>query len=135
VVFLAAGAALLPVAGLGGFALGQMIAATLTLLYTVWSLRRKGLPRPDTRFLVAHGLLSVALWGVAALLVRVRPITTIAGALAASLAFALLLNAVLVRLRYFTPAEEARLLGLLGSGRWSRVGRALFAWPRFQRGS
>jgi O-antigen/teichoic acid export membrane protein len=132
--FLVAGAALLPVAGLGGFALGQMIAATLTLLYTVWSLRRKGLPRPDLRFLAAHGLLAVALWGAAALLVRARPIDNVAVALAASLLFGLLLNAVLVWIRYFTPAEEARLLGLLGSGSWSRLGRALFAWPRFQRG-
>lgn len=132
--FLGAGTALLPRWGLGGFALGQMIAATLTLLYTVWSLRRKGLPCPGAGFLAAHGLLSVALWGAAAILVRFRPITTLAGALAASLAFALLLNAALVWLRYFTPAEEERLLGLLGSGPWSRVGRALFAWPRFQRG-
>jgi O-antigen/teichoic acid export membrane protein len=124
------GLALLPAAGLGGFASGQIVAAVLTLLYTAWSLRKRGLPRPTSRFLMSHGLVALLLWGLAALWTLAAPIESLAKAIVSSLSFIVLLNVVLVRFHYFSPQEEERLLSFLGTGGWSRVGRFLLTWPR-----
>ncbi len=127
------GVLLLPYFGLPGFACGTVVAALLSLNYTVWSLKRLGLPHPRGVFFIAHGLGGLAVWGGAALCAGMWPITSVFLALGLSLLFVLLLNAALVRLRYFAPAEEDRLIGLLGSGPMSRLGRVLLAWPRAGR--
>lgn len=128
------GILLLPRFGLAGFACGAVVAAFLSLNYTVWSLKRLSLPHPRVSFFVAHGLGGLAVWGGAALAIRAWPVTSIFPALALSFLFILLLNAALVRLNYFTAAEEERLLGLLGPGPTSGLGRVLLAWPRGGRG-
>jgi O-antigen/teichoic acid export membrane protein len=116
--------------GVPGFAMGQMFAAMLALLYTVWSLRRNGYPCPSLRFLFAHGAGAVLLWGAAVGITRWKPVTSLPAAILAGSVFVVLLNAALARFHYLTPAEESRLFALLGSGPLSRIGRLLLAWPR-----
>jgi hypothetical protein len=107
-----------------------MFAAALALLYSVRSLRRLGFPCPSLRFILGHGAGALILWGAAVLLTRWQPVDSVPLALFLGLLFLVLLNAALARFHYLTPAEEQRLMALLGSGRWSRIGKALLAWPR-----
>jgi O-antigen/teichoic acid export membrane protein len=116
--------------GLAGFALGQLFAAALALLYTVWSLRRNDLPCPSLEFLFRHGAGALVLWGAAAALTRLYPVTSLPVLIGSGFVFVILLNVALARWHYFTAAEEVRLFALLGPGPWSRIGRVLLAWPR-----
>lgn len=127
---LLSGLLLLPRWGIGGFALGQMFAAALSLLYTVASLRKKGLPCPSLKFLIAHVSAGVALWAAAVAFTRWRPIASFGWAVVACVAFGIFMNVILARFRYLSAAEETRLYALLGTGRWSRAGRAILGWPR-----
>lgn len=128
--YLLAGALLFARFGLAGFAAGQIFAATVALLYTVAALKRLRLPCPPIRFLLAHGVGALLVWGGVAGLVRAHPVASLPVALLGTVAFALALNVALAWGRYLTPAEEARLLGFLGGGTWSRAGHWLLAWPR-----
>jgi len=127
---LGTGLLLLPRFGPAGFGAGTVVAAFLALQYTVWSLKRLDLPRPGLLFFAAHGTGGFLVWGAAALLTRARPVTSVAVAALLALAFALALNVLLVRMRYFTPVEEDRLIGILGPGAASRIGRLVLSWPR-----
>lgn len=128
--YIAAGLCLYPLFGLAGFAGGQIVAAALALLYTVASLKRRGLPAPSWLFLAGHGLLALLLWLAAVLLVDRFPIVTLPALLGAAFVFALLLNVGLAWSGYFSARDEARLLGFLGGGPWARVGHWFLTWPR-----
>jgi O-antigen/teichoic acid export membrane protein len=123
--YLLIGSILLKPFGLFGFGLGGIVAALVALLYTLAALQRRTLPRPPTRLVATLLPTGLALWAGAAWLGAQPFLADWPVAWAAALGLTGGLGMTLLRGKFLSDGERARLTGLLGTGRAAGVGRWL----------
>jgi O-antigen/teichoic acid export membrane protein len=136
VLYLGTGASLVRLFGLPGFVSGQVLASVVVFVWVLSAFHRLKLPRPGVRFYLSRAGVGVGTWGLSVIAGRALPVWPSWGYGVLALGLAMVANFLMVRGRYLSPDQEVRAVALLaGRGMAGRIGRFLFAWPRWIRGA